>query len=88
MDFDENLDCQTLTLPEPGSDYIGTVSQTATGIKCQNWRDQYPHRHEFSDYGNNNYCRNQDFGPLDAPEGIWCYTTDSDIRWGYCTQVI
>lgn len=26
-----------------------------------------------------NYCRN-----ADMVEGIWCYTTDSDLRWEFC----
>ena len=83
----ENLDCQTLSLPEPGSDYVGTVSTTRSGLRCQNWQDQRPHRHNSHSVGNHNYCRNLDFDSIDAPKGIWCYTTDPDIRWEFCDQV-
>ena len=83
----ENLDCQTLSLPEPGSDYVGTVSTTRSGLRCQNWQDQRPHRHNSHSVGNHNHCRNLDFDSTDAPKGIWCYTTDPDIRWEFCDQV-
>ena len=74
--------CQTLSLPEPGSDYVGDVSVTASGRKCQNWLDQTPHKHDFAHLGNHNSCRNLDFGNDEAPLGAWCYTTDSNIRSG------
>ena len=75
--------CQTLSLPEPGSDYVGDVSVTASGRKCQNWLDQTPHKHDFGHLGNHNSCRNLDFGNDEAPLGAWCYTTDPNIRSGF-----
>jgi hypothetical protein len=33
--------------------------------------------------GNHNYCRNPD----GEPDGIWCYTTDSNKRWEYCDPI-
>ena len=83
----EHIDCQTLDLPEPGSDYVGDVSVTASGRKCQNWLDQVPHKHEFTELGNHNSCRNLHFSRDDAPQGIWCYTTDPKVRWEFCSQV-
>lgn len=87
VDFNENLFCQTLTLPEPGSDYTGTVSVTVSGRKCQNWHDQTPHKHDYAEHGNHNYCRNHGFDANDAPSGVWCYTTDPDVRWEFCSQI-
>jgi len=86
-EYREQLDCQTLAISEPGSDYAGLVSQTSSGRKCQNWNDQTPHSHELASYGNHNYCRNYDFGASDAPLGVWCYTTDPNIKWEFCDQI-
>ena len=61
IDLPEYLDCRTLSLPEPGSDYVGTVSTTRSGLRCQNWQDQRPHRHNSQSVGNDNYCRNLGF---------------------------
>lgn len=86
-EYQEQFNCQTLSISEPGSDYIGTVSVTSSGRKCQNWEDQAPHSHGLSHYGNHNYCRNYDFNHEDAPLGIWCYTKDSNVKWEFCDQV-
>ncbi len=70
-----------------GSDYVGDVSVTETGLECQRWDSQTPHSHSHSDADfpekdlslTSNYCRN--------PSGRsrpWCYTTDKDIEWDYC----
>ena len=76
--------------------YRGCQSMTISGRTCQKWSKQSPHIHDFRNYdmstqifnfwggwkglGDHNYCRNPD----DAPEGIWCYTTDPSRRWEYC----
>ena len=86
-DKPENYDCQTLSLAEPGSDYVGDISVTVSGRKCQNWLDQYPHQHDFSEIGNHNSCRNLHFDKADAPQGVWCYTTDPNVRWEFCSQI-
>ncbi len=70
-----------------GSDYLGNVSVTETGLECQRWDSQTPHRHSYhlTNFPEkdltlaSNYCRN--------PNGRirpWCYTTDRDIEWEYC----
>ncbi|XP_013885572.1 plasminogen [Austrofundulus limnaeus] len=55
------------------------------GYTCQRWDSQSPQTHQYypSKYPNilvENYCRN--------PDGIyapWCYTTNSSIRWEFCS---
>ncbi|XP_078694968.1 plasminogen-like isoform X2 [Branchiostoma floridae x Branchiostoma belcheri] len=66
-----------------GASYRGTVSVTATGATCQRWDSQTPHRHTMTPAKypslEQNYCRNPD-----GESGVWCYTTDPSVRWGYC----
>ena len=83
----EHYDCQTLSVPEPGSDYVGDVSVSVSGRKCLNWLDQYPHKHDFGFMGNHNSCRNTHFDRDEAPQGVWCYTTDPNVRWEFCSQI-
>ena len=75
-------ECQTLSLKKPGSDYTGKVSKTATGLTCQMWNQQSPHKHKMPALPHN-YCRNPD----GEPGGVWCYTTDPNKRWEYCYQI-
>ena len=63
-----------------GADYSGTASTTTRGLTCQAWSVQEPHEHDFSHYGDHNYCRNLD----GATGGLWCYTTDPNTRWEKC----
>ena len=74
--------CQTLSLNKRGSDYVGDVSVTHSGQKCQRWDVQTPHLHSMPAY-NHNYCRNPD----GEPHGAWCYTEDASIRLEYCSQI-
>ena len=64
--------------PANGLDYAGTRTKTKSGLTCQKWSEQYPHKHDRPAW-EHNYCRNPD-----SEDGPWCYTTDPDVRWEYC----
>ena len=79
------------------SGYRGKQTRTISGITCQAWGSQSPHRHivnpfEFPDVGisgeGNNFCRNTDASSYQKLKGqsktIWCYTTNYNKRWEYC----
>ncbi|XP_057677975.1 plasminogen [Corythoichthys intestinalis] len=69
-----------------GSAYRGTIAVTESGKTCQSWSEQSPHKHNRSpeNYAckglDKNYCRNPD-----NERKPWCYTTDPDTRWEYCS---
>jgi len=73
-----------------GLGYVGQQSHTTSGLQCQRWDSQTPHSHtyyvdadEFPDASVSeaeNYCRN----PSNDEPKLWCYTTNPEVRWGYC----
>jgi len=69
-----------------GASYKGCQTTTVSGEKCQKWTAQEPHRHDWSPVstpgkglGDHNYCRNPDDSTT-----IWCYTSNTTMRWDYC----
>nr|XP_022312335.1 uncharacterized protein LOC111117490 [Crassostrea virginica] len=62
-----------------GWEYVGKRNITTSGRTCQTWSSDSPHSHSFNDLPEN-YCRNPDREP--SP---WCYTTDPNKRWEYCS---
>ena len=75
------VDCLYLN----GSSYHGNISVTASGIPCQSWTEQCPHRHTMNNtypelHNAKNYCRN----PQNSGQRPWCFTTDRNKRWEYC----
>jgi len=74
-----DVDCQLP--PTKDDDYKGKISKTKSGIECQKWSSNQPHKPygSFGSIGDHNYCRNPDKG-----DGPWCYTTDPNKRWEYC----
>ncbi|XP_051890068.1 hepatocyte growth factor-like isoform X2 [Pristis pectinata] len=85
---DHDLEVTTECFKGLGESYRGTVNTTPSGIPCQRWDLQTPHRHSFipEDYKckdlNKNYCRNPD-----GAEAPWCFTTHPDIRIAYCFHI-
>jgi len=81
-----------------GQSYVGEVSQTISGIPCQEWSSQWPHAHSyddplyFADYDSDstvelddiaNFCRNPMLSTtVDAQP--WCYTTSEHIDKEFC----
>ena len=75
-----------------GASYSGKVNHTISGRSCQAWSSSQPHEPKFTDVGkvgeteagDHNYCRNPD-GNIG---GVWCYTTDPDMRLEHCAVPI
>lgn len=75
-------------IPSKGNMYRGRVSETISGIKCQNWAESKPWKPSpmiqkllrgVYKGAYHNFCRNYDHD--DAP---WCYTTHRRRMWEKC----
>ena len=75
-----------------GRDYEGCQTKTISGRTCQSWFAQFPHKHDMNldrlklrgiTQNEPNYCRN----PNESDIGIWCYTTDPNVRFERCEPV-
>jgi len=93
-----NLECVSVVICAGGRDcvvtaggheYMGQVSVTKSGRECQPWASQKPHDHSYTDdkffpdgsaEKASNYCRN----PEREWSGVWCYTTDPNVRYEKC----
>ncbi|NXG37332.1 HGFL protein, partial [Dromaius novaehollandiae] len=71
-----------------GEGYRGRVNVTVSGIACQRWDAQTPHKHHFMPEKypckdlQENYCRNPD-----GSEAPWCFTTRPTLRVAFCFQI-
>ncbi|XP_063148045.1 hepatocyte growth factor-like protein isoform X2 [Candoia aspera] len=71
-----------------GEDYRGKVNVTTSGVSCQRWDSQMPHRHNFHPQRyeckdlRENYCRNPD-----GSEAPWCFTTMPNLPRAFCFQI-
>lgn len=73
------LECVRKNDPK-GKKYFGTINVTKTGIPCQRWDSQTPHKHQFDELADHeNHCRNPD-----EDNGPWCYTTNDTQRYDFC----
>ncbi|CAM2117185.1 unnamed protein product [Caretta caretta] len=82
--------CNTTTscFKHKGEGYRGKVNVTTSGIPCQRWDAQTPHRHHFQPEAyeckdlRENYCRNPD-----GSEAPWCFTSLPSMRVAFCFQI-
>ena len=63
-----------------GASYSGKMNVTASERTCQVWAASPP-KYGFTEVGEHNHCRN----PVGDPSGVWCFTTDPDKLWEYCS---
>ncbi|CAM9122579.1 unnamed protein product, partial [Lampetra fluviatilis] len=70
-----------------GAGYRGTTAVTRQGTECQMWSSETPHKPLYSPTTHplaaleENFCRNPD----NDTKGPWCYTTDPQLRFDYCS---
>ncbi|CAK9082418.1 unnamed protein product [Durusdinium trenchii] len=75
-----------------GADYRGVQGRTKNGLLCEKWGEGNAAAYTTAAYPNsgldNNFCRNP-YNPSDVNKAatIWCFTTDTSIKWQTCTPV-
>ena len=57
--------------------FESSISITVSGQTCKNWSSS---PYALTVGQNHNHCRSPDNDEL----GAWCYTTNTEIKWGYC----
>jgi len=76
--------CYDQDLDPKGEKFDGCVSTTVSGKTCQAWASTSPHSHKYTSlWKESNNCRN----PSSYDKGLWCYTTDPDVRWELCEDL-
>ena len=71
----EDIGC----IPIDGTAYSGNATTTKSGVPCQKWSVDTPHRSKYHHFGDHNYCRD----PFKEKKA-WCLTSDPGKRWEYC----
>ncbi|XP_053238304.1 plasminogen [Podarcis raffonei] len=85
FDYCNIQECEEQCMYCSGENYQGRVSQTESGLECQDWASQEPHAHGYipSNFPEknlkSNFCRNPDGEPRP-----WCFTTSPTKRWEFC----
>ncbi|XP_041356017.1 plasminogen-like [Gigantopelta aegis] len=93
LKYETEDDCGSSPKPEPecyliNETYAGRKMTTQSGITCQRWDQDSPHRQLYQNVDRfpeatlsaaENLCRS-----LDNPGDPWCYTVDRNIRWMSC----
>jgi len=77
-----------------GATYRGNQKRSRSGKTCQKWSSQTPHTQTYTP-GNYptaglsvNYCRNPYLPDARIKAStIWCFTTDTEVRWELCSPV-
>ncbi|XP_078540549.1 prothrombin isoform X2 [Lissotriton helveticus] len=69
-----------------GANYRGNASVTKSGIECQYWASNFPHKTLVnpSTHPNSSLVKNECRNPDDSPTGPWCYTRDSGVKREEC----
>jgi hypothetical protein len=79
-----------------GANYTGVQFVTTSGLRCAKWgkantnaEDYTPALYPYSRLaGDHSYCRNPyNAGDRNRASTIWCFTTDTTIKWQECKPV-
>ncbi|XP_076103944.1 plasminogen-like [Mytilus galloprovincialis] len=78
-----NISCTSEDCYTNSTEYVGKVHCTVSGITCQHWNTDIPHKSNYRPTDPNdlasNYCRD-----LSSTGRPWCYTTHPDVIWEFC----